>query len=347
MYLESFGNPRHFAQISRRISRKKPIIAVKSGRSTSGSRGASSHTAAMATPDAAVDALFRQAGVIRVETLEELFDVADVLSHQPLPKGRRVAIVGNAGGPGVLAADACEGYGLTVPELSESTQLRLREILSPEAAVTNPVDCIASASAEDYRTALKLVLADDVVDAVIVNFTPPLVTEADDVAAAVALVAATAEKPILAVFLSTTGTMEALRTATGASRDSPTPNRRLKPSGTSCPTPYPREQPEEEPTELDGIDRPAARSLVAEALRRRDDDFGVGLGAPETAELLGAYGIPVVKSIRARSVEAAVEAASTMAGPVAVKLDVAGVVRQDRCRRGPPRSHRARQKWPG
>ena len=233
--------------------------------------------------------------MIRVDTLEELFDVADVLSHQPLPKGRRVAIVGNAGGPGVLAADACEGYGLTVPELSESTQLRLREILSPEAAVTNPVDCIASASADDYRTALELVLADDVVDAVIVNFTPPLVTEADDVAAAVALVAATAEKPILAVFLSTTGTMEALRTGDRRVPWFAYPESAARALGRIVPYTVWREQPEEEPTELDGIDRPAARSLVAEALARRDDDFGVWLGAKETAKLLGAYGIPVVE----------------------------------------------------
>ena len=99
LYLESFGNPRHFSRIARRIARKKPIIAVKSGRSGAGSRGASSHTAAMATPDATVDALFRQAGVMRVDTLEEFFDVADVVTHQPLPRGRGVAIVVTPAGP--------------------------------------------------------------------------------------------------------------------------------------------------------------------------------------------------------------------------------------------------------
>jgi acyl-CoA synthetase (NDP forming) len=113
----------------------------------------------MATPDDTVDALFRQSGVIRVDTLEELFDVADVLEHQPLPRGKGVGIVGNAGGPGVLAADACEGYGLAVPELSPRTQSQLRSILSPGAAVANPVDCIASATAEQYRRALEIVLA--------------------------------------------------------------------------------------------------------------------------------------------------------------------------------------------
>ena len=326
MYLESFGNPRHFAQISRRISRKKPIIAVKSGRSTSGSRGASSHTAAMATPDAAVDALFRQAGVIRVDTMEELFDVADVLSHQALPRGKRVAIVGNAGGPGVLAADACEGYGLSVPELSESTQSELRAILSPEAAVTNPVDCIASASADDYRRALELVLSDDVVDAVIVTFTPPLVTQAEDVAAAVVSVAATAEKPILAVFLSSTGTLEALRTGDRRIPWFAYPESAARALGRIVPYTVWRDRPEEEPPDLDGIDRARGRAVVSAALGQRQDDLGVWLGARETAELLGAYGIPVVQSIRATSAGEAGEAAERLGVPVALKLDVPGIV---------------------
>ena len=122
LYLESFGNPRKFGRLARRIARTKPIIAVKSGRTGAGRRAASSHTAALATPDLTADALFRQAGVMRVDTLEELFDTARVLLHQPLPSGRRVAIVGNAGGPGILSADACVGAGLEVPELGTETQ---------------------------------------------------------------------------------------------------------------------------------------------------------------------------------------------------------------------------------
>ncbi|MGA8680657.1 MAG: GNAT family N-acetyltransferase [Acidimicrobiales bacterium] len=326
MYLESFGNPRHFARISRRISRKKPIIAVKAGRSTSGSRGASSHTAAMATPDAAVDALFRQAGVIRVETLEELFDVADVLSHQPLPKGPRVAIVGNAGGPGVLAADACEGFGLSVPELSVETQQQLRAILSPEAAVTNPVDCIASATADDYRRALELVLADEAVDAVIVIFTPPLVTEAEDVAAAVVAVAATADKPILANFLTSMGTLQALRAGDKRVPWFAYPESAARALGRIVPYTAWRERPEEEPPELDGIDLRAGRALVAAALGRQEAESGVWLSAGETSELLGAYGVPIVQSLRATSAAEAVAAAARLGVPVALKLDVPGVV---------------------
>ena len=172
LYLESFGNPRKFARIARRVSRRKPIVAVKSGRSAAGVRAASSHTAAMASPDIAVDALFRQAGVIRVDTLDELFDMALVLGSQPLPRGHRVAIVGNSGGPGILATDACDGAGLEVPELSAATQAALRAVVDPNAAVSNPVDLVASATPEVYEQALGIVLADDAVDAAIVICTP-------------------------------------------------------------------------------------------------------------------------------------------------------------------------------
>src|SRR5439155_15635899 len=174
LYVESFGNPRSFSRIARRVSRRKPIVAVKSGRSAAGTLAATSHTAALASPEAAVDALFRQTGVIRVDTLEQLFDVAHVLTHQPLPRGGRVAIVGNAGGPGILAADACEGQGLEVPELSQDTRGELRSFLPAAAAVRNPVDLVASASAADYGRAVRTVLADSGVDAVVVIFIPPL-----------------------------------------------------------------------------------------------------------------------------------------------------------------------------
>src|SRR3990170_4991015 len=140
LYLESFGNPRKFASLARRISAHKPIVAVKSGRTSAGSRAAASHTGALASLDIASDALFRQAGVIRVDTLEQLFDVANLLAHQPVPRGRRVGILTNAGGPGILAADACEGFGLEVARLGEATTAALQEFLPAEAGLANPVD---------------------------------------------------------------------------------------------------------------------------------------------------------------------------------------------------------------
>jgi acyl-CoA synthetase (NDP forming) len=129
LYLESFGNPRRFSRIARRVARSKPIIAVKAGRTSAGRRAAGSHTAALAANDVAVEALFRQTGVIRAETLDEMFDIAALLDSQPLLKGKRIAIVTNAGGPGILCTDACEAEGLAVPELPESTKDTLREFL--------------------------------------------------------------------------------------------------------------------------------------------------------------------------------------------------------------------------
>ena len=160
LYLESFGNPRRFARLARRISRSKPIVVVKAGRTRAGSRAAGSHTAALAANDTAVDALFHQSGVIRAGTIDEMFDIATCLDAQPLPKGRRVAIVTNAGGPGILAADACVAAGLTVAEFSPATCARLSAFLPPTASVANPVDMVASAGPDEYRQAIEVAATD-------------------------------------------------------------------------------------------------------------------------------------------------------------------------------------------
>jgi acetate---CoA ligase (ADP-forming) len=211
LYLESFGNPRKFSQIARRVGRTKPIVAVKAGRSRSGARAAASHTGAIAVADTVVDALFRQAGVIRTDTLEELFDVAALLANQPLPRGRRVAVLTNAGGPGILAADACEGHGLELAPLSETTCRTLRALLPASASIANPVDMLASAPAEHYQQAAAAILADEAVDALLVIFIPPLVTDPDAVARAIAETSrAAGKKPVLGVFMRAAGAPPAL-----------------------------------------------------------------------------------------------------------------------------------------
>ena len=146
LYLESFGNPRRFATLARRVARTKPILAVKSGTTGAGARAASSHTAALAGSEAAVDALFHQAGVIRASSLEELIDVATLLSTQPMPRGRRVAVLTNAGGLGILCADACEAAGLELPQLAEETTRAIAPLLPAEASLANPVDMLGSAT---------------------------------------------------------------------------------------------------------------------------------------------------------------------------------------------------------
>ena len=205
MYLENFGNPQRFTRLARRITKKKPIIVVKAGRTGAGARAASSHTGALAGLDVATDAVLAQCGVIRVDTVEELFDLAMAFDELPVPNGNRVAIVTNAGGPGIIIADACEARGLEVVTLSEATQSSLREVLAAEASVRNPVDMIASATPESYRLALDRVLADDVVDAAIAAFVPPLGVKQEEVAAAIVEARRGHQKPVLAVLMGREG----------------------------------------------------------------------------------------------------------------------------------------------
>ena len=187
LYLESFGNPRKFARVASRVARTKPILAMRSGTSRAGARAASSHTAALAGSDAAVEALFWQAGVLRARTLEELLDAAVLLSTQPLPRGNRVAVVTNAGGLGILCADACEAAGLVASARSRRRRwTRSRAVAPAEASSANPVDLLGSATAATYEAALPIVLADPGIDAVIALFVPPVVATAADVAAAIA-----------------------------------------------------------------------------------------------------------------------------------------------------------------
>jgi acetyl coenzyme A synthetase (ADP forming)-like protein len=212
LYLESLGNPRKFARIARRVGRSKPVIAVKSGRSAAGARATSSHTGALiGASDLTVEALFHQAGVVRTDTLGEFFDAAALLANQPLPAGRRVGILTNGGGPGILAADACEADGLVVPPIPEDVRAALAAFLPVDAATTNPVDTI-DADPASFRRAIETLAAWDGIDALVLLFVPPLGTRAEDVGAAIHDAVADLPRPIpvLAVFMSADGGPAAL-----------------------------------------------------------------------------------------------------------------------------------------
>jgi len=325
LYLESFGNPKKFSQIARRVGRKKPIVVVKSGRSAAGARATSSHTGALiAASDVTVDALFRQSGVIRTDTLAELFDVASLLANQPLPRGHRVGIITNAGGPAILCADACEARGLEVPVLSQESQEKLRTFLLPSASATNPVDMIASASAEDYRRAIEIVATDQNVDAVIVIFTPPLVTRADDVARAMVAAVKTfaGSKPVMAVFLSAKGTPEELRSADFNIPAYAFPETAAIALARAARYREWRERPETVVPEFGDLQKDEAAAVVAAALGR-----GAGwLTAEETAKLCSCYGLPLVEQRIAAGVEETVAAAEELGGEVALKAIAPGVI---------------------
>jgi acetyl coenzyme A synthetase (ADP forming)-like protein len=328
LYLESFGNPSRFLQITREVARRKPVVAVKSGRTGAGARAASSHTGSLAGSEVAVEALIAQAGVIRTDTIEELFDVAMILANQPVPRGGRVAILTNAGGPGIMCADACESHGLTIADLTPATAAALLTFLPPEASVRNPVDMIASARPASYERALPLLLADPNVDAVIALFVPPVGTEAAEVAAAILRGAAGATKPVLTSFMGMHGVPAALSSL----REGRLPSYAFPEAAAIALARVARygrwlARGIGAVPELADIDVARARAAIA--------DHTGWLPAPVAREVLAAFGLTQPAAIDAATAEAAAAAARSIGFPVAVKLasptithktDVGGVV---------------------
>jgi acetyl coenzyme A synthetase (ADP forming)-like protein len=316
LYVESFGNPRKFGRLAQRVARRKPVLALKSGTSQAGQRAAASHTAALAGSEAAVDALFHHAGVIRAASLDELVDVATLLSRQPEPKGRRVGILTNAGGLGILCADACEVAGLELPSPSDETRRALSELLPAEASVANPVDMLGSATAELYGRALPLLLDDPQLDAVIALFVPAVTATADEVADAIAGVSS-ADKPMLAVVLSAEGVPPALRENGAAFVSVESAARTL---GRVAERAAWLRRPQGRLVAIDS-DRERARGLVEAWLERHDD---VWLEPGQARELLGCYGVALVPERPAATAEEAAAAAEELGFPVVVKTAAPG-----------------------
>ncbi len=332
MYIEGFGNPRHFTTLARRATRRKPVLAVKAGRSEAGAKAASSHTGALAQVDIATDALFAQCGVLRADTVEALFDAAIAFSKAPLPKGRRVAVLTNAGGPGIIIADACEGFGLEVAPLSEETQARLREHLPAEASVANPVDMIASATPEQVERAMRIISADPGIDAVIASYVP-LGLEAPVIAAAINSGAEGCGKPVLAVLMSKRGLPQGMAEL----QDTPIPAYRFPESAARALGAMWRyrqwlDRPVVEVRRFD-VDASRVRQIIASAFREERERLTV----PESFEILECYGIPVAPFRIATTEEDVVDAAREMGYPIvlkAVSQDIvhkteAGVVKLD------------------
>jgi acetyl coenzyme A synthetase (ADP forming)-like protein len=335
LYLESFGNPRRFARMAPAAARRKPIIAVKSGRSTAGSRAAASHSASLATSDVAVEALFEQAGVIRANTLQELFDVAVLLSTQPMPSGARVGVVTNAGGPGILLADMGETHGLTIPELAPETRAVLQTFLPPQAGLANPVDMIASATPEQYIRTIETVGADTNVDALVVIYIPPLVTDPVEIAQAIATGAGKvpAHKPVLSVFMTSQGTPDVLHT--GPRGPLPTyvfPESAALALAAAVRYGRWRGRPIGTPQHLSSFAHSAVRAVIDRVLA--ENPASVWLQPDDLATVLRAAGIPMAQAVQTTP-EAAVATAERLGYPLVAKIvspdvlhksDVGGVI---------------------
>jgi acyl-CoA synthetase (NDP forming)/GNAT superfamily N-acetyltransferase len=316
LYVESFGSPRKFARTARRVGRQVPVLTVVGGRSRAGPRAAASPAAAVATPLIAQEALFGQAGVIVADSLGELTEAAALLAGQPLPAGPRVAIVTNAGGAGVLAADACGDNGLWVVPLAGATRRQLRRLLPAGAVVTGPVDTTAAAGHDAFRACLEEVAADDGVDAVLAVAMP---TALSDLRTAIA--GAAVSKPIAAVLLDQAESVRMLvpgRPSYGFPEDA------ARALGHAARYRAWRDRPQGRVPELPGL-RPAdARKLLAGFLARHP--AGGWLPPAQAARLLASYQIPLVASRPARSGREAAQAAAELGGRVVLKAEADGPV---------------------
>jgi acyl-CoA synthetase (NDP forming)/GNAT superfamily N-acetyltransferase len=324
LYLESFGNPRKFLRTARRVARKQPIVALKAGRTVAGVRGARSHTAAAATPAVASDALLSAAGVIAVEGLDELLDVVALVGAAPLPRGPRVALVGNSGGPLILAADACTKAGLVVPEFSKTTQRALREVLNPASAVANPVDTTAGGGEADLVSGLRVALGAEDVDAAIAVVTPLISLSREQTLDAIDRVARESDKPIIACIFGEPIPAEIDRLSSSRFTVVPSPDRAAAAMERASTYAEWRSRPASPPADPAGVDVVAARGIVTEFLS--DNPAGGWLDVGRMGGVLKAFGIACAEMVTARSLEQALAAARQVGYPVALKAEGATIL---------------------
>ena len=299
LYVESFGNPRRFTWLARALSTRKPILAVKSGRSVGGRRAGTSHTAAAAAPDVAVDSLFRQAGVLRMNTLGELLDTARLLTEQPLPAGDRIAIVGNAGGLNVLAADAAAAAKLQIVELSAALQQALADAAPHLAGVSNPVDLGADAPPATIGRAIRALASSGEADALVVTL---VATRTNDLPGALAaLTEAADDQPHLPIVAVVVGADSPLKLGRGNLPVYELPEDAVRSLGHACRYARWRREPAGSKPALRGIDRNAAHRIVAAALAEGAGWQPVAV----TRALMACYGIPLLDTQLATNAEQA------------------------------------------
>jgi acetyl coenzyme A synthetase (ADP forming)-like protein len=337
LYIESFGNPSKFARIARRLSATKPIVAVKGGSSTAGSRAAASHTGALATSEIASDALFEQAGIIRVKGLEELFIVSALLSNQPVPKGKNVAILTNGGGPGIIAADTCEQYGLTLPDLPPEMIESLRSVVQRDITFRNPLDLTAGAAEEEFEKALKILADSNLFDSVITLFIPPTVIATKEVEKAIRRVAPVFQrkkKPLLACFMGQRGFESKLGTEGKFVPCYPFPEEAVFALAKAAEHGQWLSRPKGTIPKFRGLKRERAQTIIESTLTS-SPHRPLWVSAEKVTDLLECYGIRITKTLTAATPDEAATAASKLGFPVVVKLssttishktDVGGVV---------------------
>jgi acetyltransferase len=315
-YLEGIANGPRFIDVARQMTKHKPMIAIKSGSTSAGSRAVSSHTGTLAGSERAYEAAFKQAGVIRAGSVGDLFDLSIAFANQPLPRSNRTAIITNAGGPGIMATDAIERCGLSLASLNEETMRKLREVLPSAASVLNPVDVLGDALADRYRAALNLVTEDPDVGALIVILTPQFMTEIDDTARAIGDVARRSEIPVLACFMGEANT----ESGVAILNEHHVPNYIVPERAVAALKAMvdqrswqERPLPEFEKFDVD-------RACVAEIFRKVRADGRLQIGDAEARDILEAYRVPIPASKLCGTAEEAVEFAEGIGYPVVMKI---------------------------
>ncbi len=328
VYVESFGNPRKFAKLARAMAQHKPVVAVRAGRTEAARRAAASHTAATATPVVARDALFGQAGVIPVDGLSQLLAVACLLSWQPLPQGNRVAVIGNVGGIGVLAADAAAEHGLSLPRLRGQTRAALGSLLPPAASLDNPIDTTAGIADQTFHDCVRTVLGDPGIDAVLVLAAPTALV-CPDVGLADAV--AGAPTPVLAIRVGQSAVVEPLRATGPTGRTVPAfGDPAVAAEALSRCARYGtwRARPPGTVPDLPGIDIHGGRALVDDVLRTQP--HGCWLDPDSVAALLGLFGLTLLNGVVVADPKAAAATFHEAGRPVAMKAIAQGLQHKTR-----------------
>ncbi len=326
MYLEDLVDGREFMAIAQEITnhpmRPKPILALKAGRTVTGAKAASSHTGSLAGSDRVYDAIFHQSGVIRGNTLEELFDYVKAFSSQPLPSGNNVAIITNSGGPGILATDTCVRHGLNVNPLPDAVKKKLRSHLPPSVSLNNPLDLIAEAQENQYAASLDEILEDDGIHSAIVILTPTAFTHVEKIAGAIVSSAKKHEKPVLCCFLGVYDVSKGIEIL----EDNDIPTYRFPESAARVLAELTQfswymKRPRTGIKKYK-VNKPQAAEIIAQA-QKEDRTF---LLEKEAYEILEAYGFPVIQSILAHNVKQALAACEEIGYPVVMKIASPDVV---------------------
>lgn len=316
IYSEGMSNGQEFINTARQVTAKKPVVAIKSGVTQSGSRAVSSHTGSLAGSEQAYHAAFRQAGVLRAESMEALFDIALALGYQPLLQGDRIAIITNAGGPGILATDALERSGLSLARFENETITTLAQYLPDAASAANPVDVLGDARADRYSLALETIVADPNVDGLLVVLTPQAMTEIEATADAIGRLSKTIDKPIITSFMGEAKIESGVdRLETYGVPNYPFPERAALAFKGMADYRRVLSRPTPEYVEFD-VDRRATRQVLDLVREQRR----LSIGDSEARQILTAYGLQIPQSEIAATPEEAVEIANQIGYPVVLKI---------------------------